>query len=160
MKGKELLFKRESRTSKLAASQNKQVVVDGKVFLPLGQWNKELGLKVALANRHVMNTTLQISDELRKTEAAMKTEPQAFQAIVERLQRAGDGSGGFVGDFAWEMTEADRAVLGNVQVVLNHDRSLSIRMQTNREYGEIIPVIITSRDYGKVLMELSGRYER
>lgn len=154
VKGKELLFKRESRTSKLAASQNKQVVVDGKVFLPLGQWNKELGLKVALANRHVMNTTLQISDELRKTEAAMKTEPQAFQAIVERLQRAGDGSGGFVGDLAWEMTEADRAVLGNVQVVLNHDRSLSIRMQTNREYGEIIPVIITSRDYGKVLMEL------
>ena len=85
VKGKDLLFQRDSRTSKLAVSQSKQVVVDGKVFLPLGQWNKDLGLKVAQANRHVMNTTLQISDELRKTDAAMKTETQAFQAIVERF---------------------------------------------------------------------------
>ncbi|MBU5349339.1 hypothetical protein [Paenibacillus lautus] len=154
VKGKDLLFQRDSRTSKLAVSQSKQVVVDGKVFLPLGQWNKDLGLKVAQANRHVMNTTLQISDELRKTDAAMKTEPQAFQAIVERLQRAGDGSGGFVGDLPYETTEVDRAVLGNMQVVLNHDRSLSIRLQTNREYGETLPVVITSRDYSKVLMEL------
>lgn len=154
VKGKDFLFQRNGRTSKLSVSQSKQMVVAGNVFLPLGQWNKDLGLKVAQANKHVMNTTLQISDELRKTEAAMKTEPQAFQAVVERLQRASDGSGSFVGDLPWEMTEADRAVLGNVHVVLNHDRSLSIRMQTNREYGETLPVAITSRDYGKVLMEL------
>ncbi|MCM3261589.1 hypothetical protein M3664_27725 [Paenibacillus lautus] len=47
-------------------------------------------MKVAQANKHVMNTTLQISDELRKTEVVMKTELQSFQTIMERLQRAGD----------------------------------------------------------------------
>ncbi|MCM3261588.1 hypothetical protein M3664_27720 [Paenibacillus lautus] len=36
VKSKDLLFQRDSRTSKLAVSQSKQVVVDGNVFLPLG----------------------------------------------------------------------------------------------------------------------------
>ena len=60
------LFKRLDRTSKLAVSQSKRLIVKGKVFLPLGQWNKELGLKVAQVGMHSMSYEILISDELRK----------------------------------------------------------------------------------------------
>lgn len=71
-KDKHYLFKRNDRASKLAVSQSKRIVVNGKVFLPLGQWNKDLGLKVAQVGKRAFSYTIQISDELRKTEAAMK----------------------------------------------------------------------------------------
>jgi len=159
-KDKNYLFKRNSQTSKLAVSQSKQLVVNGKVFLPLGQWNKDLGLKVAQVDKHTMNVTLQISDEMGKTEVAMKKEIPEFQAILQRLKMASNGSGGFVATGTqYKENSADRAR----NVVLNHDRSLSINLGTNHSYGDVFNVTIISKDYSKVLMALpiniKGKYQ-
>lgn len=154
-KDKTYLFKRLDRTSKLALSQSKRLIVKGKVFLPLGQWNKELGLKVAQVGMHSMSYEILISDELRKTEAAMKAEIPGFQAILKRLKKSEDGSGGFIAtEKPFTQKNSDHASLRGVTAVLNHNRSLSFRFSPFVSYGESLQIYITSRDSSKVLMEL------
>jgi hypothetical protein len=154
-KDKTYLFKRLDRTSKLAVSQSKRLIVKGKVFLPLGQWNKELGLKVAQVGMHSMSYEILISDELRKTEAAMKEETPEFQAILKRLKKSEDGSGGFIAtETSFTQKNSDRASFRGVKAVLNHNRSLSFSFSPFDSYGENLQIYITSRDSSKVLMEL------
>ncbi|MGR6541365.1 hypothetical protein [Paenibacillus tundrae] len=163
IQGGDLLFERNSRTSKLAVSQSKQQVVGGKVYLPLGQWNKDLGLKVSIASKHVMNTELQFSDEERKTDAAMTPAPLAYRATVEEVKQVAGESASFVGTQPYETSNPDRAAFRNIEVVLNHNRTLRIRMQNYKNNGEMLHVKILSNDYSKVLMDIPvdmlNRYE-
>lgn len=154
-KDKHYLFKRNDRASKLAVSQSKRLVVNGKVFLPLGQWNKDLGLKVAQVGKRAFSYTIQISDELRKTEAAMKGEPLEFQAILKRLKKSENGSDGFVAtETPFTQNSSYRATYNGVKAVLNHNRSLSISFSPFDSYEETLEVLITSTDNSKVLMVL------
>lgn len=150
--GKEqVTFSRGQRSSSVDRSSSKLLTLYNQTFIPLGQWNKDLGLKVSETKAYWGNKELLISDDERNTSAAMTPENLAFHASARRIERVGD---------IYKLDQNNTKSLESFYpdridgVVLNFDRTLTLSTST-LHYMDLTRVLFTNQDYTKVLGTLS-----
>lgn len=148
----QITFSRGQRSSSVARSSSKLLTLYNQTFIPLGQWNKDLGLKVSETKAYWSNKELLISDDERNTSTAMTPESLAFHASARRIEKVGD---------MYKLDQINTKPLESFEpdringVVLNFDRSLTLSTSTLHYMDLTRELLFTNQDYTQVLGTLS-----
>jgi len=143
-----ITFTRGQRSSSINKPSSQWVTLYNQTFIPLGKWNKDLGLKVSETKGGIYSTELIMSDEEKGTELAMAPKNLAFRAYARWMNSVGDGYQlDMVNTRTVESTVSDRLD----SVVLNFDGTITY------DYPEssLTELWFTSQDFNTVIGTLS-----
>ncbi|MEK4076717.1 hypothetical protein MHI01_22990 [Paenibacillus sp. FSL M7-0656] len=143
-----LTFTRGQRSSSVNQPSKQLLTLYNQTFIPLGQWSKDLGLKVSETKATGYNKQLSMSDEEKGTDLAMDSKILPFHARARWMDRVGESYQlDPVNTRPMESAVPDR-IDG---VVLNFDRTLTISSSKD----SITELLFINPDYTSVLGKVS-----
>jgi hypothetical protein len=139
-----ITFTRGQRSSSINKPSSQLLTLYNQTFIPLGQWNKDMGLKVSETKGGIYNRELIMSDEEKGTELAMAPKDLPFRAYSRRMESVGDG---YQLDKVYTSPVESSDTNGLNSVVLNFDGTL-----TYESPGEEVKELwFTSQDFNTVI---------
>lgn len=155
MEADRLTFTRNKRNVSLSLKTSGIIQHGDRSFIPLGNWNKDLGLKVLIIDSHVMNGELTFMDQEEKNGFGMNQGTPSQTVKVQSLQRQSSTSPFIEGEYSrHESNEPNRASFNNAVVELNHNKTLTVEGSNSPFAGKTMTIEIYTRDLKTLIMKI------